>query len=372
MKRSKRIIRSFLLIIAGGIFSCILLAAIAYISNQNLPTSPTITTRIEPVDKTRLAETLHLKTELGELVWPGWGEKQIPILLWHKENSFLVGIQEPPKDWEEVPGDTFQGEEYFWNSNIDPENFAMLIGDEWVASMATKGETDLFLRQVFDDLLPSPFDQFIPYRLLIQPSEVQISAVLHESFHVYQVLESKENFDSAELIYPDGDQYWAIDEEMGAHWKNEINLLVDAIKTTSNEETVTLTRQFLTQRDQRRDEFGLEPALVDFERRFEWLEGLAKYVELEIWQQASQSSGYLPISGMAADPDFKGYETFNSHWNREIQQAKIQAQKEGDVRFYYTGMLQARILDRLMPGWKTQIMEKDIFLEDLLHEAVTP
>jgi hypothetical protein len=324
------------------------------------------------LDKIRLAETLHLKAKLGESVWPGWGKMQIPILLWHQDNSFLFGVQEAPQNWEEVPDDTFEGEKYFRNPNIDPENFAMLIGGEWAASMATKGETDLFLRQVFEDLLPTPFDQFVPYRLLIQPSEVQIFAVLHESFHVYQAVESKENFDHAESIYPDGERYWGIDAEMGDQWKNEINLLIEAVNAATNAETVTYTRQFLEQRDQRRMGFGLAPALVNYERRLEWLEGLTKYVELTIWERASQSSGYLPLPGMANDPDFKGYETFKSHWNREIQQAKSQSQKETDVRFYYTGMLQARILDRLMPDWKTRIMEKDVFFEDLLREAVAP
>jgi hypothetical protein len=346
------------------------LAVVIYTSNQNLPAGPSVTDRLDPIDKIRLAETLHLKASLGESVWPGWGETEIPLLLWHRGNSFLVGVQEPPTNWEEVPGDNFQGAIYFRNPDIDPENFAMLIGDEWVASMATKHETDLFIQEVFREIVPSPLDNLIPYRLLIQPSEVQISAVLHESFHVFQALESNENFDNAESIYSDGYRYWALDEKMRDQWKNETNLLIEAVNAATKAETIKITRQFLEQRDQRRVELGLDPTLLNYERRFEWLEGLAKYVELAIWEQASQSSGYLPISDMVDDPDFKRYETFKSHWNREIQQAKSQSQKEGDVRFYYTGMLQARILDRLMPDWKTRIMEKDIYLEDLLREAL--
>jgi len=371
LDQSKRIARSFLLLIAGGILSCILLAVAAYISNSNLQTGPAATDKIDSLDKSRLAETLHLKTELGELVWPGWGDMDIPILLWHQENSFLIGILGSPVNWEEVPGDTFQGKTYFQNQDIDPENFAMLIGNEWVASMATKNETDLFLRQVFQEILPSPFDQFIPYRLLIQPSEVQISAVLHESFHVYQALESKESFYAAEAIYLDGDRYWSHNTEMGDQWKNEISCLIDAVNATTDSEAVTFTQQFLENRDQRRAEFGFDPVFTNYERRFEWLEGLAKYVELAIWEQASHSMDYKPISEMADDPDFKRYTTFDRYWNREIQQAKTQVNREGDVRFYYTGMFQARILDRLMPDWKTRIMETDVFIEDLLREAIT-
>jgi hypothetical protein len=75
---------------------------------------------------------------------------------------------------------------------------------------------------------------------------------------------------------------------------------------------------------------------------------------------------------MQADEDFEGYNTFESHWNRELSQAKRQAGVEGDVRFYYTGMLQAYLLDRLLPDWQAGILEEGVYLEDLLREAVAP
>jgi hypothetical protein len=49
---------------------------------------------------------------------------------------------------------------------------------------------------------------------------------------------------------------------------------------------------------------------------------------------------------------------------------KRQAALEGDVRFYYTGMAQAVLLDRLMPDWKAHILTETVALEDLLREAV--
>jgi hypothetical protein len=49
---------------------------------------------------------------------------------------------------------------------------------------------------------------------------------------------------------------------------------------------------------------------------------------------------------------------------------KRQAGREGEARFYYTGMAQAMLLDRLLPGWKTRALSRDIWLETLLAEAV--
>jgi hypothetical protein len=73
---------------------------------------------------------------------------------------------------------------------------------------------------------------------------------------------------------------------------------------------------------------------------------------------------------MANDPDFKDYETFESRWNQEMRTAREQAKREGDTRFYYSGMLQAYLLDRLMPDWKERIFEEGTYLEDLLREAL--
>ncbi|NKQ36994.1 MAG: hypothetical protein HF973_15450 [Chloroflexi bacterium] len=43
----------------------------------------------------------------------------------------------------------------------------------------------------------------------------------------------------------------------------------------------------------------------------------------------------------------------------------------GDGRFYYSGMAQAALLDRLLPDWKEQALTDGVFLEDLLETAVT-
>jgi hypothetical protein len=43
----------------------------------------------------------------------------------------------------------------------------------------------------------------------------------------------------------------------------------------------------------------------------------------------------------------------------------MMADDKGDGRFYYTGMAQAFLLDRLMPSWKLQAFEENIWLNDL-------
>ena len=365
--RSRRFTLYALTIVAGMVISCAVLAMIGYSSNQKLPTGPVVSDRIEPLDKSRLAEALYLKSELGDTVWPGYTALDAPVIIWNKDYEFLFGMSNPPEGWDEVPGDDFEGEPYFRRAADDPQNFAVLVGDQWASSIFTKYLLDEALISGISNLLPPMIKDIFPYRIFIQPSEVQISGVQHEYFHVMQAEFDPVKFADAEAVYEFGDQYWAIDAEMHSAWGAEIDLLIKAVEATSEGDAAELARQFLAQRDQRRRDFDLGSDLITYEVRFEWLEGTAKFVELRSWQEAQSDHGYVSLPEMETDPDFKHYETFESHWNQEMRQTRQQANREGDVRFYYTGMLQACLLDRLVPNWKERITEDGVYLEDLLR-----
>ena len=364
--------RLILWLVLGLLVVCLAGAVLSLWSNQSLPGSVDDSGRLSRLNKARLAETLHLKQELGDQVWPGLAAAEIPILLWNRDYSFLIGRDNStvPSGWEEVPDDTFLGRSYYRQVSNDPQNFAVQVGDQMVASMGTKLEADLFIREMIHGSLPPPINQVVPYRLLLQPSEVQMSAVLHEAFHVFQHANASAHFEDAEIAYQDGPSYWAIDPTMYDAWQEEIETLAQALEAESDEEAAGLAKQFLSQRQSRRQARNLSPDMLDFERRLEWLEGVAKYVELEIWRQAAVTDGYQPLPGMAEDPDFDDYANFDSRWLQEIGQMKRQANQEGDTRFYYTGMAQAALLDRLAPDWKVRFLEEGIWLEDLLLQAV--
>jgi hypothetical protein len=238
--------------------------------------------------------------------------------------------------------------------------------------MATKGETDRFMREMFQEVIPDPLEDFFPYRILILNSEIQISGVLHESFHVYQAVLSLDKFTSADQAARQGDRYWDLDPAMSGGWEAEINLLVEGAAAQNRQDARAAAQQFLAVRDSRRVEHGLPAALVAYEVETEWLEGLAKYVELSIWEAANKASSYQPLPDTTSDPDFKDYQTFQNRWKQEISQAKRQARIQGDVRFYYTGMLQAKVLDKLLPDWKTASMGEGVYLEDLIRSALAP
>lgn len=389
MKTTARscVIRAALGIVTALVLSCIAVLGLTALTNRRLPTHSQVVDRLSDLDKARLAETLHLRQELGEAVWPGWGQIEIPIILYNEEYAFLVGYPDPPPGWSKVPdrsarggpwevvaGDDFAGQPYYRQRlpgpEVTPEAFTVLVGERWVASMMTKEWMDISLVMQTREMIPPLIRPVFPYRLINQAftSDWYITALSHESFHAYQGSLAAGRLADAEMaIRQWGGRYPWDDDGLRDAWQVEVDLLAQALQATSDGEAAALARQFLETRDRRRAEF--DPAWVEYERQREWLEGLAKYVELEVWRQASITSTYAPLLAMAADPEFEGYATFEPRWEQEVSQLR-RATAEADTRFYYTGMAQAVLLDRLAPGWKEQAMGEGVFLEDLLRAAV--
>ncbi len=371
---------------------CVLATAVSALSNIGLPDHSEQVDHLSENQKALLAEFFQVRAVLGEQVWPGWGELDSPVVVYNEATAFLVHYPEnnPPDGWLKVPqmtarggpwqpvgGDDFEGQPYYRQTlpaaGETPQAFTVVIGEQWAASMTTKEWTAIGLRQTIRDDLPPPLAAIVPYRLvdkfLLRGSDGYISLLAHESFHAFQGTAVPERLAAAERALAAEAAYPWPDAGLQAAWQAELDLLAAALAAETVEETAELAAQFLTQRQQRRQEAGLTDVQIDFERQREWLEGLARYVELEIWRQAAQSD-YQPVPALADDGDFDEYSGFTTRWSQEVDQIGRMANDEGEGRFYYTGMAQAVLLDRLRPGWKETIFDEGVFLEDLLATAV--
>ena len=123
-----------------------------------------------------------------------------------------------------------------------------------------------------------------------------------------------------------------------------------------------LIEKFLKIRAKRRSASSLSAELISFERELEWLEGLAKYVELQFAikgssMQEAESKGYRVVRNrLQADYSYRLRNLGDLH---------------GDQRFYLSGAAQAMILDKVSPGWKQKIVgQTNIGLEDLLEATL--
>ena len=374
----------------GLLLLFLLVVAIAALSNLGLPKGSRVVDRLSDLEKARLHEVFHLRHELGEAVWPGWSQADIPVILYNESYAFIVGYPSPPPGWfkmpsrlprggawEVVPGDQHDGQSYYRqplpDSKRTPEAFTVLVGDRWAASMQTKEWMSIALRKQVRADVPWLVKPIIPYRLIsalfLGSSDVYVSAVLHESFHAFQGMAAPARLEASENAVRQFESGYPWDDPGSkAAWNAELNLLAEGLRVEARDDTARLARQFLAQRTGRRSEHRLDSRFVDYERQREWLEGLGKYVELEVWRQASVTKSYRPVQPLSADPDFEHYRTFHRRWTQEVAQIG-RSTNAHDGRFYYSGMAQAFLLDRLAPGWKDRAMAEGVWLEDLLREA---
>ena len=64
------------------------------------------------------------------------------------------------------------------------------------------------------------------------------------------------------------------------------------------------------------------------------------------------------------------YRTRDRYWSQQLGEVRRMTNRTGEVRFYYSGMAQAVLLDRFAPGWKAQAWSQGVWLEDLLDQAI--
>jgi hypothetical protein len=368
-----------------------LLLAISALSNLGLPPGSALVETLSEADKIRLAETTHLRQTVGDAVWPGWGQADIPAINYNESYAFLVGYPEPPDGWikvpqgsqrggpwEPVPGESFNGQPYYRQSlpdpDITPEGFTVLVGERWVSSLQTYDWASISLAQTIRRDLPSFVRPVFPYRLfiaqLLDGSDKYISLSAHEAFHAYQGMLAPEKLAASETANLQVENQYPWDNvSLQADWQTELDLLAEVLQSTDQARTVELARRFIELRAARRASADLTTELVSYEQQREWLEGLARYAELEIWRQA-HAGNYTPLPETDSLSDFGNYSGFETRWSQEIDQIRRMADDEGDGRFYYSGMAQAFLLDRLMPGWKGRAFEDGVWLDDLLSEAL--
>ncbi|NBD35328.1 MAG: hypothetical protein GVY30_04945 [Chloroflexi bacterium] len=391
-------IKKWVLRIGGGLLGLlVLIIAVTAVRNRSLPTHSSVVDYLSDLEKARLAELFHLRATLGDEVWPGWGAAEIPVIVHNEAYAFLVGYpgETPPPGWvkvpheehrggpwEIVPEDTFQGQPYYRQpiSSPDktPENFTVLVGERWVATLQTKEYAAVVFYNEFREELPGFLRPIFPYRLmwgmLIDSTETYVGGLAHETFHAYQGLEAKSRLYAAEQAMAFENRYPWENDVLEQRWQEELSLLHQAVEASSEAEARDLAEQFLAQRAARRamevENEGMTTQGIDFERQREWLEGLAKYAELSIGLEAARTPSYEPVTFLEADPAFKHYNTRERYWSRQVGEIQRMQNRSGDVRFYYSGMAQAVLLDRLMPGWKAHVWDEDVWLEDLLAEAV--
>jgi hypothetical protein len=314
-------------------------------------------------DKAQLIETLRLKKLFGSSIWPGFGKSEIPLIQYNERYAFLIGHPAPSPPWEAIDSDSFQGKVYYSREAAESQAFAVRVGDLWAGSLDTVGHMNRSMKEQIQEKIPPEKLTPAMFKMMEISPAYHIVALLHEAFHAFQATQELDRFLQAQGMYEFEKLYPFENEAFKSAWNKEGSSLISALNEQDETARLESIERFIEIRAKRRSAASLSENLIAFERRLEWLEGVAKYVEMQFAEKGSS------LQGDAISKDYRIV------WNRLQADFSFRIRKlgsqNGDLRFYLSGAAQAMILDQVSPGWKRTIMGRiNIGLEDLLITAL--
>ena len=139
--------------------------------------------------------------------------------------------------------------------------------------------------------------------------------------------------------------------------------LVKALQATDEQIARQAAAEFLKLRQARRA--AGDKQIAAYEQTTEWVEGLARYAEVALLRRAAEAT-YTTLDQAIT------YPAADEVWQQFLDQLANPAVTPDGFRgrYYLLGAGQAFLLDRLMPDWKTRVLDEKLALEDLLQEAV--
>lgn len=274
-------------------------------------------------DRRELKELLRIQRTYGDGVWPGFGAAVIPIVLYDERFEYLFGHPAPPKEWTRLEAFIEREGDLFVRPAERTQGFAVKVGGVWCGSFAT-----------FEHMASR----------LKRGRDFHIAATLHETFHAFQAQSAPERFAAAMKVYALEERYPESTPGLAEDWKREGALLAGAQVAKTPEEARDLAATILEFRADRRRRARIGEDLIVFETQLEWLEGLGKYAEVKIVELAIEDSKVQPLYDLSPA---------KRRWAADLVQLRGGlGLAKGDIRYYQSGMAQARLLDRLKPQWK--------------------
>lgn len=385
MKRSQKATIGWLVLLISA--SCLFSSTLQFLLNRTIPKTSANPDVLSQEQIQLMRESNHLIELVGNQVFPGWGDIPTAWVFYNENTAFASGLipEHTSRGWEMYPrkhqrGGNWEevsnyGHNYFrtplQNSQETPENFIVKVDNQLAASFQTNEFALIYMHNLMYSELPPILREIFPYRLffkdLFLAPEAYISSLAHEAFHVFQARTNPAMFESAELISSWADQYPFDNDAMLVNWKEELEILSRSAGISSREQALQIAASFLQHREERRTAFQISNSLIEYERQREWLEGMAKYAELELGKIAAQHD-FQPLNESAKILNLENYSSRGRFWHTQLS-TMHKTNMAGETLFYYSGFAQGVLLDYLMPGWKERALQGES-LEELLAESI--
>jgi hypothetical protein len=338
--------------------------------------------RIDPLLLVSLKECQNITKTVGDEFYPGWKFQETPVLF-YKPNvqELLINYPHKPEEFSEYTGFNPLKDQTIYARNdttvfsIDDQNTSTEI--EGIRVLVVADPFSRMRNQIRGTVLNQTKDFVIDWleqwNFLRSPYG-EIKLILHEAFHVFQRKMAPEKFANEMVvsIYP------LLDPVNNSLYVLEGNVLRDALFSKDSKARMDKVKQFVAVRTFRQSR--LKEEVVEYENLNEYVEGTAKYVEYKFMKIGEMVE---PIEEMYYRNGFNGYQgVLSKQFEEKIDDmVKIVAVSDdrfgnkygaGPMRFrlYDLGACQALLLDEVIPEWKTKIFEKDVYLCDLLKNAV--
>lgn len=337
---------------------------------------------IDPLLLVSLKECRNIAETFGGEFYPGWDFRKTPVLF-YKPNvqELLINYPHKPGGYSKYTGFNPLGDETIYirndttifsiddqNTGTEIEGIPVLVVADPFSRMRSQIEGAVLART--KDFVVDWLDE---WNFLQSPYD-EIRTILHEAFHIFQEKMAPEKFanEMVVLIYP------LLDPVNNSLYVLEGNILWDALFSEDSKERMEKVKEFVAVRTLRQSR--LEEEVVEYENLNEYVEGTAVYVEYKFMTIGETVE---PIEEMYYHNGFNGYRGILSKQLEEEINDMVKIVSVSDDRFgnkygtgpmrfrlYDLGACQALLLDEIMPEWKTKIFEKDVYLCDLLKNAV--
>lgn len=301
--------------------------------------------RLEPADRTLLAETFRLAAELGEQIWPGWGVAPWEVLLVGEGHEFLVNSPRRPEGFVDL-------------GRVEPLEGRVLARPRTVPPG---------LRATYP-MLGGP-----PLVVVGRPSATGldptswVAVVLHEHFHQLQMSDGSYYADVEALDLAGGDET--------GNWMLDFPFPYEDSRVAERFRGLGATIRAVLAGDVPPDSIatalsGVAAVLPDDAYRYLgfqlWQEGVARYVQLRAAQLAGER--FEPSPAFTALPGYRPFAEVADELEAQIldELAAPQVAERRRVAFYAAGAGLAMVLEEHSPGWRRRYLERKFALEGLL------
>ncbi|MBV9962451.1 MAG: hypothetical protein JO072_09405 [Parafilimonas sp.] len=314
----------------------------------------------------RVQYIYHAKKLTGNAAWAAYGSNQynIPLIYYANDTTYIANPHEKflNQFHPQLIFNTDSLKIYQLNRRIDEAPFHMQV------SINFQGDT-------------SAYDYFSPYMKCSSREEFEhvtgyatstqiwASMVLHECFHGFQFLHkgyTEYAVQTGFIMTSIGDSLQQLYNSLQWFKQSadaENNLLLQAIKSSSKQETDSLVQQFFKLRNKRRLRTNSETKhnITLLEKCFETLEGTARFVEASSLENPLPDSTLSTIDTSFAIKQETSFKLPEYLYKTEISQRY----------FYTTGYNEIRLLQKMRIDYAAQLFNQpSVTAEDILHASI--